>query len=184
MQGLYALLLYALYPPRYNKWTKLGYALSRLKIKDFCLSLFQEKRNRQRAEREKRILSSNAYFMGRTDWDKSIVKLFSPKSQYYICNEALRTSFYESKERWQPKNRDKVVLCTVGSGSLWKGIVCFKNGTHPHGIRHPGFRMAPDRWDALQTIHRIHRKNQICGCKRNFRRRSAGRSTQTGINRL
>lgn len=122
MQGSMPSYFNALYPPRYNKWTKLGYALSRLKIKDFCLSLFQEKRNRQRAEREKRILSSNAYFMGRTDWDKSIVKLFSPKSQYYICNEALRTSFYESKERWQPKNRDKVVLCTVGSGSLWKGI--------------------------------------------------------------
>lgn len=122
MQGSMPSYYNALYPPGYNKWTKIGYSLSRLKIKDLFLSLFHEKRNRQRAEREQRILSSTRYFMGRTDWDKSIVKLFSPQSQYFICNEALRPAFYDSEEKWVQKSRNKIILCTVGSGSLWKGI--------------------------------------------------------------
>ncbi len=112
----------ALYPPRYSKQSKIIYDFLHLHLKDVIRGLFGEKNNRMRAEREIRILKANRYFFGRTDWDKSITKLFSPQSKYFICNEALRDSFQLAHEKWKPNKHDTTTLCTVGSGSLWKGL--------------------------------------------------------------
>lgn len=121
MQGSMPSYYNVLYPPRYSRWSAIVYNLVSLKFKDVVRSIFAPKLNRQRAEREARILTSNRYFLGRTDWDKSIVDLFSPTSQYFVCNEALRDSFVAS-EKWQVKNNNTIIICTTGSGSLWKGL--------------------------------------------------------------
>lgn len=110
------------YPPRYNRWTKIAYDLSHLHIKDVLRSFWGKNKAYEREERECRILKMNKYFFGRTDWDKSITDLFSPGCQYFLGNEALRDSFYYSDEHWQVKKRNKIVLCTTGNGSLWKGL--------------------------------------------------------------
>jgi glycosyltransferase involved in cell wall biosynthesis len=122
MQGSMPSYNNVLYPPRYSRWSAIAYNIKSFKIKDVVRAIFAPKLNRQRAEREKRVLAANKYFLGRTDWDKSIVNLFSPKSQYFTCNEALRDSFVESKKKWEVKNSETITICTTGSGSLWKGL--------------------------------------------------------------
>lgn len=74
----------------------------------------------ERAKREEKILSINSNFMGRTRWDKALVELFSPKSKYYHCEEALRPVFMSS-DRWKPVNNKTLQLVTVGSNSILKG---------------------------------------------------------------
>lgn len=122
MQGSMPSYFNVLYPPKYSKQSKIIYDFLHLRLKDVIRGLFGEKNNRMRAEREIRILKANRYFLGRTDWDKSITKLFSPQSKYFICNEALRDSFQQTYEKWKPNKHNTTTLCTVGSGSLWKGL--------------------------------------------------------------
>lgn len=122
MQGSMPTYYNVLYPPRYSKYSKALFNLERFHIKAAVRSFFSDKINAQRAEREIRILKLNKYFLGRTDWDKSITKLFAPNSSYFVCNEALRDSFQKGDVVWAPKNNKLITLCTTGSGSLWKGL--------------------------------------------------------------
>lgn len=61
------------------------------------------------------------YFMGRTEWDKSIVLHFSPCSTYFHCPEAIRNDIYNSKLRWQFKRDDTIRLITVSNAGGLKG---------------------------------------------------------------
>lgn len=63
----------------------------------------------------------NHYFMGRTDWDKSIVKFLSPGSKYYYCAEAIRPQIYDSQKVWELHKNKRLRLITIGSGSDLKG---------------------------------------------------------------
>ncbi|MGN8825147.1 glycosyltransferase family 4 protein [Segatella copri] len=74
-----------------------------------------------RKQREEKILSLVDNFMGRTEWDYNLVKLFNPTANYFFCNEALNPVFVNSKFHWQPKQRDSLILLTVGAHFL-KGI--------------------------------------------------------------
>ncbi len=88
----------------------------------FYVGYFLRKhRLRERVEREGRVLRNNHYFFVRTRWDSSIVKLFNPNAQLFFCNEALRSDFIHEKRKWQPHNRDKIVITTVGA-ALIKGV--------------------------------------------------------------
>ncbi len=122
MQGSMPSYFNALYPPRYNKWTSIAYDLSKFRFKRLAHDIFEEHKARQRTNREFRIFKANKYFLGRTEWDKNIVELLSPDSSYFICNEALRDSFYYASEQWMSKKHDTITLCTTGNGSLWKGL--------------------------------------------------------------
>ena len=76
-----------------------------------------------RGIREERILSGCKYFMGRTDWDYSLTKLYAPNSAYYLCWEALRPEFVNPNETpWSPKKRDKCVLLSTCGRSKLKGL--------------------------------------------------------------
>lgn len=72
-----------------------------------------------RCERE--IMHRNRYFMGRTEWDKNIVKYFSPGAKYYHCEEAIRPEIYHSKVKWSFTPRNKMRLVTISSASSLKG---------------------------------------------------------------
>lgn len=122
MQGSMPSYHNVLYPPRYSRWSKISYDFLHFDIKNIIRSLYGEKKSRQRKEREIRILNSNHYFFGRTDWDRAIVELFSPNSKYFVCNEALRDAFIYTTEYWRPKDKDEIIICTIGSGGLWKGL--------------------------------------------------------------
>ena len=73
------------------------------------------------AKREIEILTNSHYFMGRTDWDKNISKLYSPNSIYFYCSEVLREIFYESPS-YKFLNKNKVILVSTISKTSYKGF--------------------------------------------------------------
>lgn len=87
--------------------------------------LFEESKKyiflKYNAKRELEILSNATYFLGRTDWDKSISKLYSPDSLYFYCSEVLRDVFYESPE-YKYINKNKFILVTTMSKTSYKGF--------------------------------------------------------------
>lgn len=72
-------------------------------------------------EREKRVLCSCHYLMGRTDWDRRISQLLAPVAKYYYCSEMLRPQIYSSHKVWQLEMRDKLVLISIISNAIYKG---------------------------------------------------------------
>lgn len=75
----------------------------------------------QRAEVERDTMSSNKYFIGRTDWDYNIVKYYSPNAKYFYCPEAIRNEIYSASEHWHCHNNKQMRLVTISSGTTLKG---------------------------------------------------------------
>jgi glycosyltransferase involved in cell wall biosynthesis len=110
----------AAYPPGYNFYNKLIFNKFRMiKSLGAYLSFQNEK---QRVVREEKILRMTHFFMGRTDWDLALTKLYSPLSKYFYCSEALRPIFINDFNRWKYKNKGKKIFVTTGSGNLLKGL--------------------------------------------------------------
>lgn len=119
LQGILIPYLNAFVPPFYSIWDVFrSNGLNPLRL----LSNYKQLRGwKSSVEREKRIFAGCNYFMGRTEWDKRISKIYSPKSQYFYCSEMLRESFFNA-EPWQVKtNRDKIIIVTTISNPLYKG---------------------------------------------------------------
>ena len=87
----------------------------------FRYAFFRRKKSNIRCQMELEEMKVNQYFMGRTEWDKSIVKYLSPKGKYYYCAEAIRPQIYDSQEVWKLHRNKKLRLITIGSGSGLKG---------------------------------------------------------------
>ena len=75
---------------------------------------------RNRAKVEEKVIASCNYFMGRTDFDKRIISLLSPKSTYYHCEEFIRKEFFE--KRWNFPLGDEIVGISILKGTTSKGI--------------------------------------------------------------
>lgn len=71
-------------------------------------------------KREKLILSSCKYFLGRTNWDKELTSLYSPDSSYYYCSEILREVFY--KNAWEKDRNKQFIIATTISKVTYKGF--------------------------------------------------------------
>lgn len=71
--------------------------------------------------REKSIMQMNKYFMGRTEWDRNIVKYYNVNARYFYCAEALRTEIINSPICWHYKKRPKMRIVTISSASVLKG---------------------------------------------------------------
>ena len=115
LQGLINPYLNAYFPPSYSFIDLLlqnKFSLQRLKnYQDFKKS----------AKRESEILQNCNFFMGRTDWDSRISKLFSPNSKYFYCSEMLRDEFYIT-EPWENKiPGDVIQITSTISSPLYKG---------------------------------------------------------------
>jgi glycosyltransferase involved in cell wall biosynthesis len=73
------------------------------------------------AQREKMILKSCKYFMGRTDWDKRLSAVLSPNSRYFLCNEVMRSGFYQN--RWhEPENQNEYIITSTIRNNIYKGL--------------------------------------------------------------
>lgn len=75
---------------------------------------------RNRAKVEEKILAGCHYFMGRTDFDKRIISLLSPKSTYFHCEEFIRREFFE--KCWDFQLGDEIVGASILKGTTSKGI--------------------------------------------------------------
>ncbi len=76
---------------------------------------------KENQELEKEVMLANNFFMGRTEWDKNIVKYYSPQSTYFHCPEAIREEIYNSKNIWHYHKREKLRLITIGNAGSLKG---------------------------------------------------------------
>lgn len=88
------------------------------------------KKDMSRLKMEERILKAVSHYMGRTEWDKNIVRLYHPDCKYYYCSEALRESFLQTASPWQPPRNKKFRIVTTGISSFWKGIDTILRAAH------------------------------------------------------
>ena len=75
--------------------------------------------NRDAFERE--VMRANRYFMGRTAWDRNIVRYYSPGSMYFYAPEAIRPAIYQAAGSWQFRPGTKLRLLTVSLADERKG---------------------------------------------------------------
>jgi glycosyltransferase involved in cell wall biosynthesis len=76
---------------------------------------------KKRVKREKEMMRSCNYVIGRTDWDRRISLILSPNSKYFHCDDLLRSDFYTSK-RWSNTSHTQMILHSTLSALNYKGI--------------------------------------------------------------
>ena len=120
LQGIIGPLLNSYFPIEHNK-RKLKYSkyfifknlLGLGKLSDYNRFIKQSKR-------EASNLRITKFVMGRTDWDKRIVRLYNPNVTYFHVDEVLRNPFYLSEEI--NNHYSKTVLVSTISSTIYKGI--------------------------------------------------------------
>lgn len=70
---------------------------------------------------ERETMRTNRYFMGRTEWDRNIVKYYSPNARYYHVPEVIKKTVYDSAGTWKGSRRKKLRLLTISSADDRKG---------------------------------------------------------------
>lgn len=73
--------------------------------------------------RERKILKAAHYYMGRTEWDRNVVKYYSPGSKYYHVEELLKPRIYEAAGKWEYSYQGgkPLRLLTISSADDRKG---------------------------------------------------------------
>ncbi|WP_455673675.1 glycosyltransferase family 4 protein [Phocaeicola sp.] len=74
---------------------------------------------RNSCKREMNILGNVKYYLGRTEWDQRVIKIYNERCEYYHCNEILRDDFYNLSERHLPS---KLTIVSTISAPLYKGF--------------------------------------------------------------
>ena len=110
----------ALFPIDMNHW---DFLFSRgLTFRRRLIGLRSKRAFRSTAKKEVETIKQCNYFMGRTDWDKSLVGLFHPGARYFHCEEALRDSFIHSERKWSYNELNKKTIVSVISNPWYKGM--------------------------------------------------------------
>ena len=72
------------------------------------------------AEREKNAIKLAQHLIGRTNWDRSICRLYNPNAKYYFVNEILREPFYNTV--WEKTSfNDRFTIVSTLSPGIYKG---------------------------------------------------------------
>lgn len=82
---------------------------------------------KKRALREQRVLSQCKVVVGRTDWDKRIMKIFASQAKYYHCDELMRAEFYNYN--WQLPGKSKILILSTLSPVIYKGLETVMNAS-------------------------------------------------------
>lgn len=82
--------------------------------------VFNNRRMKVAAEREKEHLKRCRYIIGRTQFDKEIAELYNPGVQYFHVEEVLRTPFYNAG-KWKYKGGKLKIVSTL-SPTIYKGF--------------------------------------------------------------
>lgn len=111
----------ALFPPGYS-WREEHADIPWWNFRWKYRQTLWHKKSMEIVTREERILRGCKYFMGRTDWDYALSRLYAPESHYYKCWEALRPMFIDETFQWAPDNsRNKYIIVSTGPSRL-KGM--------------------------------------------------------------
>ena len=82
---------------------------------EFNYYLFQKKME----ERERIIFAHAPYFLGRTDFDRHVVKTIAPQAKYFQGEEMIRHEFFH--EQWNKKPGDTLIISSVIRPAPYKG---------------------------------------------------------------
>jgi glycosyltransferase involved in cell wall biosynthesis len=74
---------------------------------------------RSRARTELRIVTLCDAYMGRTEWDRAVLKAVRPDARYYHDDRILRQVFYS--QVWRDPGPEAPIFCTAGTSPL-KGL--------------------------------------------------------------
>ncbi len=80
----------------------------------------QQKKFYLRGELEKQTLRKVKHIIGRTHWDRACTASVNPDAQYHVCNETLRTPFYQ--DVWQYESCRKHLIFAPGCSYPVKGF--------------------------------------------------------------
>lgn len=121
MQGCIAPYNNASFPPGYSISDQIIHA--GLNFKRQCQIWLAHHFSETWEDMEQSNFKAVSNYMGRTEWDQQLVELFHPGAHYFHVEEALRPSFVEETEVWQPKEgKHKIRLITTGCSSFLKGM--------------------------------------------------------------
>jgi len=121
LQGLINPYLNAYFPPNLSKKDFLfnsSYFIDNILGRS---PIFGLKRFKNQAKREEEILRNTKNVMGRTEWDKSIAKIYNPDVSYFHVDEVLRPIFYNNENHKRTQS-GKVIIVSTLSPSIYKGI--------------------------------------------------------------
>ena len=82
--------------------------------------VFNNRRMKVSAEREKDHLKRCRNIIGRTRWDREIAEFYNPCVEYFHIDEVLRMPFYNA-EKWKYKGGKLIIVSTL-SPTIYKGF--------------------------------------------------------------
>lgn len=91
-------------------------------IRSLVARLISRRWENSRMRLERRIMAANSYFMGRTQWDKMLVRHYSNNAHYFHVPELIRKTFNKAAGSWNYKPNKKIRLLTVSQADYRKGI--------------------------------------------------------------
>jgi glycosyltransferase involved in cell wall biosynthesis len=77
-------------------------------------------RLKNQAIREIKFVKKNHFFSGRTDWDKSYIRLLNPDAEYFHIDEILREPFYNFN--WSVPQSNKFLILSILGPNIFKGL--------------------------------------------------------------
>jgi glycosyltransferase involved in cell wall biosynthesis len=93
-------------------------------------SFHQYRFMKKSAIRERQILKSCKYFLGRTEFDKNFISLIHPDCVYHHCDEVLRPPFYSGEWTPEPSWDKFIIYCTSSGNAPYKGLDCLLSACH------------------------------------------------------
>ena len=96
----------------------------------------------ERAAVERRVLSLCDDFLGRTEWDRTVLRMLRPEARYHEVGEVLGQEFYGTE--WKGGSDDWTLYCTGGASAL-KGVEILLEALvllRRSGVRRPRLRLA------------------------------------------
>lgn len=117
IQGLLNPCKNAFFPPGTTKYDYIKH----LNIKEAIQKLITKIYFNRNAYREEIILKGSRAFLGRTEWDKRIARLYAPGAKYFYCSEILREPFYTAPV-WKYRDKDDIKIISTISKTDYKGF--------------------------------------------------------------
>ena len=109
---------YVAFLPPFMSWSLYPKLANNLKHK---IIRYNDRRKWKYAcKREEEIFKNIKYYMGRTEWDKKITKLYNKNALYYECWEVLRQPFYDTNVIRTIPN--KLTIVSTISNTSYKGF--------------------------------------------------------------
>ena len=115
IQGILSPYINAFLPPSIS-W--INFLLGSRNLKQILNNISEKISWERNCVTERRMMLNLRYLMGRTEWDKRVSEILSPKACYYHCDEILRDVFYKGGKRILP---GKATFITTISPFLHKG---------------------------------------------------------------